>query len=114
MVLFSFFIPLNINITCLYKNNKRILFLTNTNFYFILVFNTFKAATLNKKSNSLIIKQLKNQIINKNTLAKLELFLKTWHKYTLNKIKFTGKGFKITKLKQNNLVKLFFGKSHIT
>jgi ribosomal protein L6P/L9E len=65
-----------------------------------------------KATNTLKIKKINNESNTHNN--NLCTFLKNWNTAFIQKIKFTGKGFKITKQKKNKTLKLFFGKSHMT
>lgn len=92
------------------KKNEKYIYIYNENLYFYIK-NNFNLK-IKKNTNSIIIKnfKIKKKInIEKNII---ENFIKSWSVFFFQKIKFTGKGYKIKKKKKS--IKFFFGKSHLT
>ncbi len=99
----------NYNLIVINKNNIYI-YIYNKIFYFTIMtkFNIF----IEENTNAIIIENFDSK--KKKELEKkiIETFIKTWSVYFFQKIKFTGKGYKIKKKKKS--IKFFFGRSHLT
>jgi hypothetical protein len=111
----NIFVPHNLNFLIFLKNKHSYIYIYNKTFYFtfFLEKNFF---FFEKTSNYIIIyknnkllKQLKIRVLEKKILQFLTCLLI----YYKIKIKFKGKGLKITKYKKIKGLKFFFGKSHL-
>nr|YP_004841721.1 Ymf60 [Ichthyophthirius multifiliis]AEL89263.1 Ymf60 [Ichthyophthirius multifiliis] len=117
------FLPYNFNILIL--NNKddlqyfnlNYIYIYNNNFYFNIINYTNKFINLNtdlffnKFTNTLLINNFEKNYFLKTLVAELNKFLFSLDNIFFKKIKFTGKGFKIKKKKNN--ISLFFNTAHI-
>ena len=94
----------------LIKKNKNYIYIYNKIFYFTIV--TKFNINVEENTNSIIIENFDSK--KKKELEKkiIGTFIKTWSVYFFQKIKFTGKGYKIKKKKKS--IKFFFGRSHLT
>ena len=94
----------------LIKKNKNYIYIYNKIFYFTIV--TKFNINVEENTNSIIIENFDSR--KKKELEKkiIGTFIKTWSIYFFQKIKFTGKGYKIKKKKKS--IKFFFGRSHLT
>lgn len=94
----------------LIKKNKNYIYIYNKIFYFTIV--TKFNINIEENTNSIIIENFDSR--KKKELEKkiIGTFIKTWSVYFFQKIKFTGKGYKIKKKKKS--IKFFFGRSHLT
>ncbi len=94
----------------LIKKNKNYIYIYNKIFYFTIV--TKFNINVEENTNSIIIENFDSR--KKKELEKkiIGTFIKTWSVYFFQKIKFTGKGYKIKKKKKS--IKFFFGRSHLT
>lgn len=94
----------------LIKKNKNYIYIYNKIFYFTVI--TKANINIEENSNSIIIENFDSK--KKKELEKkiIETFIRTWSSYFFQKIKFTGKGYKIKKKKKS--IKFFFGRSHLT
>lgn len=98
------------NLIFIKKNNKLILTIFFKKKKFILFnSNTLKNLYFNKNTNTIVIKKKNEEIINSN----LNNFLLLWKYFLFTKIKFKGKGYKITFNKKKTNINFFFNKSHI-
>ena len=97
--------PNNFNFSLFKKKNTFWLYLYNNKYSIIL---KLKLKNLKIISSQAIL--LKNQIKNKTTLHN---YIKQINNYMFVKIKFTGKGYKIKKNNNKNMV-LLFNRAHIT
>lgn len=99
----------NYNLLLINKNNTYI-YIYNKIFYFTIITKFY--VFVEENSNAIIIENFDSK--KKKELEKkiVETFIKTWNVYFFQKIKFTGKGYKIKKKKKS--IKFFFGRSHLT
>lgn len=100
----------NFNFLLINKKKNKKIYIYNNNLYFYIN-NNFNLK-IKKNSNSIIINNFKTKeriLIEKKLI---ENFIKSWSAFFFQKIKFTGKGYKIKKKKKS--IKFFFGKSHMT
>ncbi len=99
----------NYNLLLINKNNTYI-YIYNKIFYFTIITKFY--VFVEENSNAIIIENFDSK--KKKELEKkiIETFIKTWNVYFFQKIKFTGKGYKIKKKKKS--IKFFFGRSHLT
>jgi len=105
------FLPLYFNIILIKNKINKNVFVYN-NHYFLKININNKNIFISAETNSLKIETKKP---NKNILELKEFnkFLKSINSYFYFKIKFKGKGYKISFYKKNKLIKFFFGSSHI-
>ena len=90
----------------LIKKNKNYIYIYNKIFYFTIV--TKFNINVEENTNSIIIENFDSR--KKKELEKkiIGTFIKTWSVYFFQKIKFTGKGYKIKKKKKKKINKNFF------
>lgn len=105
------FIPLYFNIILLKNKTSKNVFIYN-NYYFLKINVNDKNIFINSETNSLKI-ELKRPNKNVCELKEFNKFLKSINSYFYFKIRFKGKGYKISFFKKNKLIKFFFGSSHI-
>nr|QBI37884.1 Ymf60 [Tetrahymena rostrata]QGS65261.1 Ymf60 [Tetrahymena rostrata] len=107
----NFFVPYNINYLIL-KNKENMcnfIYLYNEDYYFsINAYNNI--VFVNKDSNTIKIQNIVNNANTNVFNQEINKFLFSWDSIFFNKIKFTGKGFKLKK-KSENLF-LFFNRAH--
>lgn len=107
----NIFIPYSINYSLIRNKvtKHNYIYFYNEYYYFSINF-TNTNLFINKNTNNIKIENItfndKNMLLNNE----LNLFLFSWDNLFFNKIKFTGKGFKLKK-KTNNLF-LFFNRAH--
>lgn len=102
----SIFIPNNINYIII--NNKYLYIYSHTYDYFLILNILNIDIYINSSTNTINIKSKKNKInLFENEISK---FIFSLESFFFKKIKFTGKGFKLKK-KKNNLF-LFFNRAH--
>lgn len=112
----NIFIPHNLNFFIFEKEKKNYIYIYNNTFYFsfFLKKDTF---FFEKTTNFIIIFNSYPNFRNEDILIlekKILQFLTCLLIYYKIKIKFKGKGLKITKYKNLRGLKFFFGKSHMT
>ena len=103
----------NYNFSILKKNVGMYLYIYNKYYYCLINFN--------KNTEIKLINQITLKIINKNfikdvnlfDIKKLNFFIKQFNFTQFNKIKFTGKGYKIKKNSNKSIV-LLFNRAHTT
>ena len=109
--------------TLIYINtiNLNILIIkTKTNTQYLYIYNQFiyychssaLSFFFNENSNCLVLTQLYTPDTANNITFFFKNFWKNWNNFFFQKIKFTGKGYKIKKKKKS--IKFFFGRSHLT
>lgn len=109
-------IPVCFNIICIeMKDNKLIkIFIYNNTYFFKLVIKK-ELLFLNKNTNT--IKIIKRQPESYKHIYNSSLiffkFLKSINIYYYVKLKFKGKGYKINFYRNYNIIRFFFGKTHI-
>ena len=104
----------NNNIIFLKKKNGLLTIIENDNIYILLPLNDFEADTyLDKSIFSITVKKPTWEI---NTANEIKLLQKNEHEFKklyFIKIKFTGKGFRLSSIKTKKVLETFFGYSHI-
>lgn len=100
---------LNYNLI-LIKKKINYVYIYNKDFYFL--FYTPLNVVVEENTNTLILNNLDSDTKKKFEKNLIEIFIKTWNTFFFQKIKFTGKGYKIKKKKKS--IKFFFGRSHLT
>jgi ribosomal protein L6P/L9E len=98
------------------KKKNLINYYMYNNFYFMkLLQNTNKCILFfDEETNSIIVKFFEKSIYNSLFKNKFKQFSTALNVYFYEKIKFTGKGFRIRYKKKKKLIKFYFGRSHLT
>ena len=105
-------IPINFNFIIIKNFDFYYIIIYNLKFYLKLNFKNKKFLKLNKSINQI---KFKNIFLKKYFYLindKLYKFLKKLDSYYYSKIKFKGKGYKISIYKKKKIINFFFGSSH--
>lgn len=107
-------LPTTTNITVL-DNNINYTYIIYNEFFFYKI-KKIKTAPqyFDVESHTIITKNWVENPFNNLFLAKLDNFLFSWNQYFCQKIKFTGKGYRITFRKKKKIIIFYFGHSHDT
>lgn len=107
-------LPSTTQITIVKNNNEYMYLIYNEFFLYKISKNNQNLQYFDSESHTLVVKDLINNPFNKLFLAKLDNFLFSWGQYFHQKIKFTGKGYRITFRKKKKVIFFYFGHSHDT
>ena len=113
-MLAKLFLPSNVNLTVIKKNDTDIFYLYNAFYFYKLAFKrTIGGGQVDNETNGICV--WVPQIVDcKNYSSILAKFLFSWNFYFFRKIKFTGKGYRITFRKRRKTIIFYFGHSHDT
>jgi len=108
-------LPMTTEMTLVKFQNITHFYVYNTFFFYKIARPTiYNELQIDSSSNSIMLKYLHPN----NSQHKIEqifkLFFSSWYTYFFNKIKFTGKGYRITFRRKKRMIKFFFGRSHPT
>lgn len=108
-------IPPFFKITIIKKQNIINYYMYN-NFYFLKLLQnqTKNILFFDSETNTIVIKSFNFKNYNSLFKNKFKIFSTALNVYFYEKIKFTGKGFRIRYKKKKKLIKFFFGRSHLT
>lgn len=107
-------LPPKTNLTVIKKNSGYMYYIYNEFFFYKIVKTQPLFQFVDQNSRTLILRDFIENPFNTLFLKKLENFLFSWDNYFYEKIKFTGKGYRITFRKKKKLIIFFFGHSHDT
>ena len=113
-MLTKIFLPSNTGLTVIKKKDVNIFYIYNTFYFYKLAFKKLGYKdVLDKETNGICVyaPAVNNY---KFYLKLLSNFLFSWNFYFFKKIKFTGKGYRITFRKKKKTIIFYFGHSHDT
>jgi ribosomal protein L6P/L9E len=98
------------------KNNNIITYYMYNNFNYITLFqkNKYNNQYFDVASNSIVVRSLGKKFYNSLFKKIMFSFMFSLNSYFFEKIKFTGKGYRIRYRRNKKLIRFFFGRSHIT
>lgn len=108
-------LPPNLKLTVIKKNKQFYFYMYNNFFYYQI---NHPSTTLNtlidKETNTIQFITTTQTPFTNLFLHILHNFLFSWDNYFFEKIKFTGKGYRIAFRKKKKIIKFYFGHSHDT
>jgi len=110
-------LPQSVNISIIKENNSAYshFYIYNFLFFYKLPMpQNIKYSQLDQASNSIIFFEKKPNYFSCTFEHLFSVFLFSWNYYFFEKIKFTGKGYRITFRKKKKYIIFYFGHSHDT
>lgn len=108
------FLPANNYLTVINKKDTNVFYIYNSFYFYKLAFiETVNETAIDPETNSICV-QLPAINEYHRYLDKLTKLLFSWNFYFFKKIKFTGKGYRITFRKRRKTIIFYFGHSHDT
>lgn len=105
-------LPNDVITAVLQKNNLNFILLKNTEYFFLVKLKKNTIFFIDRWVNSItIILDVDASTEHKLLISKINLFFSNWNNFNFEKIKFTGKGYKLDKY--YNRYYFFFNYSHI-
>lgn len=107
-------LPSTTNVSIISNKTGYTYIIYNEFFFYKITKNNCNIQYFDNESHTLVIKDWVDNPFNNLFLAKLDNFLFSWSQYFHQKIKFTGKGYRITFRKKRKIIFFYFGHSHDT
>lgn len=108
-------LPPSLNLTAIRIENNVIFYTYNSFFYYYLI-SPVDAVDINVdiETKGIIFKIYNKKVFERLYINLLHKFFFSWDSYFFEKIKFTGKGYRIAFQKKKKIMKFYFGHSHDT